>query len=50
MFTVRQYIANIQKQSETMQVTIEVSDKVALQANRTESGFSVYNFVIQAIK
>lgn len=31
-----------------MQVTIEVSDEVALQANRT--GFSVQEFVMQAIQ
>lgn len=31
-----------------MQVTIEISDEVALQANRT--GFSVQEFVMQAIQ
>ena len=31
-----------------MQVTIEVSDEVALQANRT--GFSVQEFIMQAIQ
>lgn len=31
-----------------MQVTIEISDEVALQANRT--GFSVQEFIIQAIQ
>ncbi|TYQ26408.1 hypothetical protein [Pseudanabaena sp. UWO310] len=31
-----------------MQVTIEVSDEIALQANRT--GFSVQEFVMQAIQ
>jgi hypothetical protein len=31
-----------------MQVTIEISDEVALQANRT--GFSVQEFIMQAIQ